>query len=149
MALNSPMKKLDPEEHKGSVYEAFNEFVDEFQQEYDAIVKDPPKELESSDAQEEWIQQNKLKISLGRFAPRNLQKEYEEVVPELQRAKISFNDMIKCLKTRFKKANNTTLANFEFRKIYQHEEESFDAFTVRVKQKRTTVTLHVIIQIAQ
>ena len=98
-------------------------------------MKDPPKELESSDAQEEWIQQNKLKISLGRFAPRNLQKEYEEVVPELQRAKISFNDMIKCLKTRFKKANNTTLANFEFHKIYQHEEESFDAFTVRVKHE--------------
>ena len=88
MALNSTMKKLDPEEHKGSVYEGFNEFVDEFHYEYDAIAKDPPKELESSDAHEEWIQQNKFKIFLGRFAPRNLQKEYEEVVPELQRAKI-------------------------------------------------------------
>ena len=72
---------------------------------------------------------------MGRFASQNLQKEYEDVVPELQRAKISFNDMIKCLKTRFKAASNTTLANFEFHKIHQHEEESFDAFTVRVKHE--------------
>ena len=129
------MKKFDPEEHKGSVYEAFNGFVDEFQYEYDAIAKDPPKELESSDAQEEWIQQNKRKIFLGRFASRNLQKEHEEVVPELQSAKMSFNDMIKCLQTRFKAASNTALANFEFHKIHQHEEESFDAFTVRVKHE--------------
>ena len=47
MALNSAMKKFYPEEHKGSVFEAFNEFVDEFQYEYDAIAKDPPEELES------------------------------------------------------------------------------------------------------
>ena len=93
MALNSTLKKFDPEEHKGSVYEAFNEFVDKFQYEYNAIAKDPPKELEFNDAPEEWIQQNKRKIFLGRFASRNLKKEYEEVVPELQRAKISFNDI--------------------------------------------------------
>ena len=43
--------------------------------------------------------------------------------------------MIKCLKTRFKAANNTTLANFEFHKIHQHEEESLDAFIVRVKHE--------------
>ena len=134
-ALNSTMKKFDPEEHKGLVYEAFDEFVDEFQYEYDAIAKDLPKELESNDIQEEWIQQNKPKIFLGRFSSRNLQKKYEEVVPELQRAKISFNDMIKRLKTRFKAASNTALANFEFHKIHQHEEESFDAFTVKVKHE--------------
>ena len=87
MALNSTMKKFDPEEHKGSVYEAFNEFVEEFRCEYDTIAKDLPRELESNDAQEDWIQQNKRKIFLGRFASRNLQKEYEEVVPELQKAK--------------------------------------------------------------
>ena len=76
----------------------------------------------------------KRKIFLGGFASRNLQKEYE-VVPELQRAKISFNDMIKCLKTRFQTASNTTLANFEFYKIHQHEEESFDAFTVMARDQ--------------
>ena len=68
MALNSTMKKFDPEDHKGLVYEAFNDFIDEFQYEYDATAKDPPEELESNDAQEEWIQQNKRKIFLGRFA---------------------------------------------------------------------------------
>ena len=33
MVSSSTMEKFDPEEHKGSVYEAFNEFVDEFQYE--------------------------------------------------------------------------------------------------------------------
>ena len=46
--------------------------VDEFQYEYDAIAKDPPKELKSNDAQEKWIQQNKCKIFLGRFASQHL-----------------------------------------------------------------------------
>ena len=30
MTFNSTVKNFDPEEHKGSVYEIFNEFVDEF-----------------------------------------------------------------------------------------------------------------------
>ena len=68
MALNSTVKKLDTEECKGSVYKAFDKFVNEFQYEYDPVAKDPPKEHESKDAPEEWIQQNKRKIFLGRFA---------------------------------------------------------------------------------
>ena len=71
----------------------------------------------------------------GKISTRNQQKEYEEVAPELQRAKISLNNMIKYQRTRFKAASNTKLANFEFHRVHQHEEESFDAFTVRVKHE--------------
>ena len=63
----SASKKFDPEDHKNNVYEAFVEFVDEFKYEYDAIAKDPPKDLENDAARTAWVKQNKRKIFLGKF----------------------------------------------------------------------------------
>ena len=71
--------KFDPEEHKGNVYEAFLDFVESFHYEYDAIAKDPPKNLETEQLRTAWKGQNKRKIFLGKFASRNLQREYEEL----------------------------------------------------------------------
>ena len=67
--------KFDPEEHQNNVYEAFSDFVDEFTYEYDAIAKDPPKDLDEN-AKAAWIEQNKRKVFLGKFASRNLQKHF-------------------------------------------------------------------------
>ena len=66
------IQKFDPEEHKNNVYEAFCKFVEEFAYEYDAITKDPPKDLDAA-AKIEWINPNKRKVFLGKFASRNLQ----------------------------------------------------------------------------
>ena len=45
MAEAFSLQKFDPEDHPNSAYEAFCEFVDEFQYEYDAVAKEPPNEL--------------------------------------------------------------------------------------------------------
>ena len=74
------VKEFDPEEHQNNVYEAFLEFVEEFAYKYDAYSKDPPKDLDNA-AKAAWIQQDKRKVFLGKFASRNLQKSYEEAVP--------------------------------------------------------------------
>ena len=131
------MTKFDPEEHQGNVYEAFCDFIDSFQYEYDAIAREPPKE--SSDVQKAaWIEQDKRKIFLGRFASRNLQRDFEEVVPEKNRGKITFKEMTAGIKARYDVSRNKTLANFEFHKLFQKEGESFDSFTVRVKHEART-----------
>ncbi len=125
--------KFDPEEHQNNVYEAFTDFVDEFAYEYDAIAKDPPKDLSEED-KAAWIKQNKRKVFLGKFASRNLQKHFEEAIAAEQRATVSFDDMITALKKYYDGGRNKTLANFEFRKLAQKGDDSFDAFHIRVKR---------------
>ena len=78
----SVLCKFDQEEHKGSALQAFQEFVDSYAYEYEAIAKDPPKDLDDN-ARAAWIEQNKRKIFLGRFASRNLQRAFEEVTTKL------------------------------------------------------------------
>ena len=75
-------KKFDPEAFM-KVYEAFSDFLDEFKYEYALLVKDPPKD-QDDDAKTDWIAQNKQRIFLGKFASRNLQKDFEEVAPRVQ-----------------------------------------------------------------
>ena len=128
------VSKFDPEEHKNNVYDAFIEFVDEFKYAYKAIAKAPPKDLDDN-AKAAWIAQNKRDVFLGKFASRNLQKAFEEAVPAAQHDTITFDDMVKTLKTHYDGGRNKTLSNFEFHKLVQHQEESFDKFVIRVKRE--------------
>lgn len=40
--------KFDPEDHQNNAYEAFVEFVEEYAYEYEAIAKEPPKDLDDA-----------------------------------------------------------------------------------------------------
>ena len=126
--------KFEPEDHQNNIYEAFSEFVEEFTYEYGYLAKDPPKDL--SDAEKAaWVEQNKRKVFLGKFSSRNLQKIFEEEVPEAERSTIEYKDMIKKLKDHFEGSRNKTLANYEFHKLLQSSTESYDAFVTRVKKE--------------
>jgi len=129
-------EKFDPSVHKDNVYDAFIEFIDSFQYEYDAIAKEPPAGDEAT--QNAWIEQNRRKIFLGKFASRNLQKDYEDVVPVTDRQNISFTTMVTKLKDRYRPTRNFTLCNFEFHKLQQHESENFDTFVNRVKHEASS-----------
>ena len=48
---------------------------------------------------------------------------------------MGFTEAIKALKKRYKQGSNVTLANYNFRKLFQEEEENFDTFAVRVKHE--------------
>ena len=126
--------KFDPEEHQNNVYDAFAEFVEEFAYEYDAISKEPPRDLDAA-AETAWVLQNKRKVFLGKFATRNLQKDFEEVVPAEERSTVTFDAMIARLKEHYDGGRNKTLSNYEFNKLTQTAEESFDAFVIRVKRE--------------
>ena len=131
MSVGHSVVKFNPEEHRDNLFDAFCEFIDTFQYEYDAIAKDPP---EGDDAtQAAWIEQNKRKIFLGRFASRNLQKDYEDVVSEAERRTVTFTIMVNRLKERYRPMQNHTIANYEFHKLQQMQTESFDLFVNRVK----------------
>lgn len=126
------LAKFDPEACPQGTFEAFSEFVDQFAYEYDAIAKNPPREETDTAA---WIQQNKRKIFLGKYSSRALQKEYEDCTTENERDAMTFTDMVKTLKDRFKIGSNTTLANYKFHKLGQNVGESYDAFIIRVKHE--------------
>ena len=129
------LKKFDQELHKGNAFQAFQDFIDSYRYEYEAIAKDPPKEVEGAEAKAAWIEQNKRKLFLGRFASRNLQRAYEEVTTEEERSTLPFAELVTKLKAHFKTGSNTTLSNFEFHKLKQQHEESFDAWSIRVKHE--------------
>ena len=130
------LHKFDPDSHKGSVYDAFVEYIDAFEYEYDAIAKDPPTGTDPADLPA-WIQQNKRKQFLGRFASRNLQKDYEDIVPAAERGTATFETLVTRLKDRYRPTRNTTLANFEFHQLKQKVDESFDMFVNRIKHEAT------------
>ena len=130
--MQSPaLSKFDQEQHKGNAYQAFQEFIASFAYEYDAVSKEPPKDLAGAD-RTAWIAQNKRKLFLGRYASPNLQRAFEEVTTETERPTITFTAMKTKLEAHFKTGSNTTLANFEFRKLRQNDDESFEVFANRV-----------------
>ena len=100
----------------GGILESFDEFVSSFHYTYEAIARDPPNKFTPLE-KAVWIDQNKRKLFLGRFASRNLQKEYEEAISEEERDILSFSALVRKLRVRFKARSNTTLANYKFRKI--------------------------------
>ena len=130
----SGTSKFDPEEHHNNTYEAFCDFVKKFTYEYEAIAKEPPKDLNAQE-KAEWILQNKRKMFLGKFASTNLINDFEEVTTEEERSTIDYSATIAKLKAHYKGTWNTTIANFEFRKLKQMSDESFDAFHGRVKRE--------------
>ena len=103
-------------------YDAFSDFVEAYAYEYEATAKDPPATL-NAEEKVAWIEVNKRKLFLGRFASRNFQKDFEEVVLEADRSTITFTDMVDKIKEQYRPLRNTTLANFDFHKIKQKSDE--------------------------
>ena len=61
MAAN--LAKFDPESHPDGVYEALCDFLDKYEYEYDAVAKEPTKEIDAKD-KAAWVEVNKRKIFL-------------------------------------------------------------------------------------
>ena len=94
MSVGHLFVKFNPEEHRDNLYDEFCKFTDTFYYEYDAIAKDP---LDGdANTQAAWIEQNKHKIFLGHFALHKLQKDYEDVVPEVEQRTVTFTTMVNC-----------------------------------------------------
>ena len=130
---NAVMSKFDPELHPDDLYDAFNEFVESFQYEYEIITKDLP--AGDAEAKAAWIQQDKRKQFLGRYASRNCQRDFEDATTGNERATLTFNDMVDKLKTRYKPTKNKTITNYEFHNLKQKESKSFDMFSNRIKHE--------------
>ena len=127
--------KFDPNIIPDGLSEAFQEFVYQFGYTYDALNREPPSSITEEAGRTAWIEQDKRKVFLGRYAHRNLQKQYEDLTTVQERSTLSFEQMVKKFKDKFKLSSNLTLCNFKFRKLSQSEGESFDLFVIRVKKE--------------
>ena len=88
-----------------------------------------------------WIELDKRKQLLGKFASQNLQKNYEDVILQPESTTITFTTMVQRLTAHYKPTRNRTLANFEFHKLKQKHDESYDIFENRVKHEATRCEL--------
>ena len=132
MASTPQLRKFDPTEHVGHVYDAFVDFLGSFAYEYEVLAKQPPTGTTDTAA---WTQQDKRKYLLGRFASRNLQLDFEAETTETERSTITYDDTVKKLKDRYKPTQNTTLANYQFHRLRQGDLEPYDTFVNRVRQE--------------
>ena len=127
--------QFDPTDHTVDLYDAFNEFVANFHYKYQSWTKEPPTGVETEEAKKNWHQANKRKYFLGRFSSRNLQRDFEDLVPEGDRDTITFNDMINRFRERYQPTKNSTIRNFQFHALRQEEGKAFDTFVNRVKHE--------------
>ena len=132
MTSTLALRKFDPAEHPGNVYESFIEFIESFEYEYEAIAKQPPAGTTDIPG---WTALDKRKQFLGRYASRNLQKDYEDETTTAERTTMTFDDTVNKLKARYKPTQNTTLLNYEFHRLHQEDLETFDTFVNRVKHE--------------
>lgn len=128
----SSLAKFDPESHRNNVFNAFTEYVDSFEFEYEAIAKEPPASVVDK---EHWIDVQKRKTFMGRYASRVFQIEYKDTIPEAERSDLKFSDMVRKMLARYEPAKNYTLANYDFHKLNQGLEESFDVFANRIRHE--------------
>ena len=124
--------KFDPSAHRDNALESFNEFIANYHYTYDALNREPPREVEGAANRARWLAMDKKRIFLGRYAARALQKELEAVTTQAQIANMDFTEMTTAFQQRFSLQANQTLANFKFRKLTQSSGETFDAFVIRV-----------------
>ena len=132
MASARAAVRFDPEEHPGTVYDAFADFVDSFAYEYEALGRVPPTGTPDAAA---WTNLDKRKQFLGRYASRQLQLDFEAETTTAERAGITFDDMVTKLKARYKPTQNTTMLNFLFHRLRQEPAETYDAFVKRVTRE--------------
>ena len=135
MASNFAGEKFDQEQGHSSVLEAFKEFVSQFGYSYDALSRDPPSTMREAAQITAWRTQDQRKVFLGKYCHRNMQKLYEELTTRDDRDNMTFNGMIRTFSDRFRLSTNLSLANYKFRKLMQEQDESFEAFTIRVKRE--------------
>ena len=132
MASARAVARFDPEEHPGTVYDAFVDFIDSFAYEYEALGRIPPTGTPDVAA---WTEQDKRKQLLGRYAARQLQLDFEAETTAAERTNISFSDVVTKLKARYKPTQNTTMLNFLFHRLRQEPAETYDAYVKRVKRE--------------
>lgn len=125
-STTSKYPQFDPQQHTENLLEAFNEYLNGFEYAYQDIAKDPPATAANAAT---WINTNKRKIFLGKFATRNLQKEYEETTTEKKReplwASLKWWPSLENVSGLFRLSGNSSLANYKFRKIVQRANESW------------------------
>ena len=132
MASTHGLRKFDPADHPGNLYDAFCDFVDSFAYEYAAIARPAPTGTPDLAA---WTAQEKRIQFLGRFATRSLQVDLENETTATERATLTFDNMVEKLKARYLPTQNKILANHQFHRLAQLPMESFDAYCNRVKQE--------------
>ena len=132
MASAQHLMKFDPAEHAGNVFEAFTDFIEAFAYEYAAIAKPAPTGTENVPA---WKEQDKRMQLLGRFASRNLQRDFVDKTTEEERDTITFKATVDKLLERYRPSQNKILASYRFSHLKQQPLESWDSWGNRVKHE--------------
>ena len=128
-------EKFDPTAHKGNALEAFNEFVADFHYTYDSLGRLPPVTENTEILREQWREQDRRKVFLGKYVETSMRRKYEDITSEIDRPTMTFTAMVAIFRTAFERNTSKTLANFKFRQIKQKQGEAFDQFVIRVKKE--------------
>ena len=133
MSLNESHKIFNPRNHPIDLVSAFMRFQRKFCYVYDGENRTPPSTI-TGDAQiNEWKEKYKAKLFLSRAVSDEFFDDYENEVPEGERANIKFTDLVEKIKKRYTPASNKVHNHYLFHRLAQKSDETFDDFCHRVR----------------
>ena len=86
---------------------------------------------------------------MGRFASRNLQRDFEDLTTTEERDTITFNVMVTKLKERYEPTKNTTIRYFEFHAIKQEDGEALTHSSTESNMRQQHAISNALLQDAQ
>ena len=157
MATSSPAKLyFDPDLHPDDTLKTFVEFIKMYELRYDASYPDPPKVAmeqalerwkiihpeqtpsikDYDELRDEWRSHDKVAKLLGLFSSMRLYSDWELAEPdEKTRKQAGWDVFITKMKAFYQPTENTTLKHYQFRSLSQEQNETFNAFAIRVEKE--------------
>ena len=132
MSLDSH-RTFNPRNHPVDLVSAFTKFQRKYGYIYDGENRTPPSSITDDNAIAEWREKDKAKLFLSRAVSDEFLDDYEDAVPEIERAGIKFSVLVQKMKARYTPTSNKVHNHFLFHRLKQRDNEKFDDFTHRVR----------------
>ena len=129
---STKLRPFDPSHHGADVAQSFDKFIRLYKRKYAAWDRNPPTGIANV---EQWKGRDKLKQLLGHYSSDRFMDDVEAVATEAELDTMPFEELIDRLKARYKPNTNQTMAHYNFHRLSQLPEQSFDSFLNQVKNE--------------
>ena len=152
---------FNPDDHPDATLKAFEEFTCQFSLRYEALYPDPPKssidasisrwkvEHTTGDTPDpkpnlaeydsicsQWKSKDKVRKVLGIYSSPQFYSDWCVAEPHDEARQLcNWDTFIQKMNTYYEPTSNSTLKNFQFRNLSQHDNETFSSFCNRVQKE--------------
>ena len=126
-------KMFNPRDHPVDLVSAFMKFQRKVGYIYNGENRTCPSSITEATAIAEWQEKDKAKLFLSKAVSDTFLDDFEDAVPENERAGIKFSDLVTKMKERYTPTSNKVHHHYLFNRLKQKNNEKFDNLTHRVR----------------